>query len=164
MKDITNDNDSENAVVSNFGGFATHDEVKNKQGTNIFNPNFKNQYMAAVTNAHNNYGAPNQHKIPAPALAQVANGVFSDSIGIMSPVTIKSSQMPDNDEEAQRKIIESAQLLIMSDQSLKRGRQEYAAGNLRQIARSTNSAQPNNYIPNQYLKGGRGGNNILVND
>jgi hypothetical protein len=52
MKDLTNDNDSGDAVVSNFGGFATHDEVKNKQGTNIFNPNFKNQYMAAVHNAH----------------------------------------------------------------------------------------------------------------
>jgi hypothetical protein len=58
--------------------------------------------------------------IPGPQLAQVANGIFSDSIGIMSPVTIKSSQMPDN--EAQGKIIESAQLLVMSDQSLKRGR------------------------------------------
>ena len=52
--------------------------------------------------------------------SKVANGIFSDSIGIMSPVTIKSSQMPDN--EAQGKIIESAQLLVMSDQSLKRGR------------------------------------------
>jgi hypothetical protein len=48
MKDLTNDNDSENAVASNFGGFATHDEVKNKQGNTPFNPNFKDQYMAAV--------------------------------------------------------------------------------------------------------------------
>jgi hypothetical protein len=42
------------------------------------------------------------------------------------------------DDEKQRKVIESAQLLILSDQSLKRGRQD-AVHNLRQIARSTNS-------------------------
>jgi hypothetical protein len=62
-------------------------------GNTPFNPTFKEHLETAMIQ-HTNQVAGN---VPAPLMAQIANNMFSDSIGVMSPATIKSSQMQAKD-------------------------------------------------------------------